>query len=497
MAESRLEEIRQVRLQKLAQLKEKGINPFPASSKKNTNIGDVVADFKDFENTQVVVAGRMNSIREHGKLVFADLVDQTGSVQLFIRDGDLVETNTDNSNIGFGDLNLFDSGDLVECEGRVVKTKTGQISIAAVKLRMLGKSLRPMPSSWSGLSDTEERFRKRYLDLLINPQVRKRFDTKSRVFKETRNYLDSLGFMEVETPVFHPQYGGANAKPFKSHMNALGVDFYLRIAFELYLKRLIVGGYEKVYEIGRDFRNEGVDLTHSPEFSMIEWYEAYADYKRVMSVTEGLFKHLADKIIGSTLIKVGEVEVEIGKPWRMVEMTKLIEERLNIVVEEMEKDELIDFANKNKVELVGGETKGQLIFTIFDELISKTLIEPTWVIDYPVEVSPLSKPHRSKPGMVERFEGYIGGKEICDGWSELTDPLEQRARFESDVKAVRKKTDEAQQVDEDYLEAMEYGMPPVGGIGIGMERLTMFFTNVWSIRENILFPTLKPRESAS
>lgn len=490
---TRIDEILAIRREKLLKLEKMGINPYPSEVKRDHEIGKVIESFEKFENVEVHLAGRLVSFREHGKVSFGQIQDQTGKIQLFIR-GDVLEiTDLTLGNIGYSELDLFDVGDFVQAFGKVVKTKTGEISIEVKRIWMIGKSLRPLPSDWFGLSDMEERYRKRYLDLLINPEIRKRFDIKTKVFKQTRNYLDELGFMEVETPVFHPQYGGANAKPFKSHMNALGVDFYLRIAFELYLKRLVVGGYEKVYEIGRDFRNEGVDLSHSPEFTMIEWYEAYADYHRVMEVTEGLFKHLAHSVLGTTKLKVGEDEVEIGHKWDKYVMTDLINQRLEIDVLKMTADELVRYCEQNKIDLIGGETKGQLIFTIFDEKISKTLINPTWVIDYPVEVSPLSKDHRSKKGMVERFEGYIGGKEICDGWSELTNPVEQRKRFESDVKAVRKKTDEAQQVDEDYLEAMEYGMPPMGGIGIGMERLTMFFTNVWSIRENILFPTLKPR----
>jgi len=275
-------------------------------------------------------------------------------------------------------------------------------------------------------------------------------------------------------------------------MQALDTDFYLRIAFELYLKRLVAGGYDKVYEIGRDFRNEGIDHSHNPEFTMIEWYEAYADYHRVMDVTEGLFKHLAAKIFDKTQIQVGDKTVEIGHAWPRIAMSDLLAQKLDLDVEKLDAQALTEFCRTHKLELVWGETKGQLIFEIFDKLISKDLIEPTWVIDYPADVSPLSKPHRTKSGWTERFEGYIGGREICDGWSELTDPQVQRQRFEIDTKIARKDKSEAQQVDEDFLEAMEYGMPPMGGIGIGMDRLVMFFTNTWSLKEVILFPTLRP-----
>ncbi|MEK9200897.1 MAG: amino acid--tRNA ligase-related protein, partial [Patescibacteria group bacterium] len=307
-----------------------------------------------------------------------------------------------------------------------------------------------------------------------------------------RNYLDSLGFFEVETPVFHPLYGGANAKPFISHMHALDQDYYLRIAFELYLKRLVVGGYDKVYEIGRDFRNEGIDQTHNPEFTMLEWYEAYADYHRVMDVTEGLFKHLANALYGITKIKVGDHSIDIGSKWPRVTMLNLIKEKLGLDADNMSLEELTKYCGENHISQIKGQTKGQTIFQIFDDKISDTLIEPTFVLDYPADISPLSKPHPDRPDWVQRFEGYIGGKEIVDGWSELTDPQIQRDRFEFDVKAVRRETDEAQQTDEDFLEAMEYGLPPLGGIGIGMDRITMFFTNTWTFKEILLFPTLRP-----
>ena len=490
---TRLDELMKFRREKIARLRELGINPYPSVSRKDFTNGEAIGHFEQFENKTVSLAGRLVSFREHGKVSFGQIQDEKGKIQLFIREDLLAGTNKELQTIGYNDLELIDVGDFVQALGKIVKTKTGEISIEVVEVRIIGKSMRPLPSEWHGLKDIEERYRKRYLDLLLNPEARKRFDIKTKIFKETRNYLDGIGFTEVETPIFHPIYGGANAKPFKTHVNALDSDVYLRIAFELYLKRLVVGGYDKVYEIGRDFRNEGIDQTHFPEFTMLEWYETYADYFRVMEVTEGLVRHLATKIFGDTKMMVGETVVDVGEPWSRIAMTDLIKERLGLTVVDMDVSQLTEYAKKERLELVGGESKGQLIFIIFDEKISKSLIQPTWVIDYPVEVSPLSKAHRSKSGFVERFECYIGGREMFDGWSELTDPTEQRARFESDVLAVRKKTDEAQAVDEDYLEAMEYGMPPIGGIGVGMERLAMFFNNLWLIRENILFPTLRPK----
>lgn len=478
----RLDAVQKVRLQKLQKLQELGINPYPAKY----SITHSTADAKNRLGQKVKVAGRLRSWRKHGAFTFADIQDESGKIQIWFRKEKLGESFD-------SVLPLLDIGDFLGIEGEVVKTKPGETTIDVEDFQLLSKSLRPLPSSWHGLKDTEERYRKRYLDLLLNPQVRERFNTRTKLTREIRKYLDSLGYWEVETPTLQPLYGGANAKPFKTHLNALSEDFYLRIADELYLKRLVVGGYEKVYEICKDFRNEGMDLTHNPEFTMIEYYEAYADYKQMMQVTEGLFKHLAKEIFGNTKMQIGEYTVDIGNEWPTVTMTGIMKEKIELDVENATEAELIKYCQKESIALVGGESHGQLVFIIFEHKIPQTLIDPTWIIDYPKEVSPLSKEHSKKKGWVERFEGYIGGKEICDGWSELTNPLEQRERFEQDVKAARKDKEEAQQVDEDFLEAMEYGMPPLGGIGIGIDRLTMFYTNTWSIKEVVLFPTMRKK----
>ncbi len=481
MADQTLEQIRQIRLEKVRKLRELGINPYPSKVDGSpVPISKAVESF----GKEVEVAGRLMNWREHGNVIFADLKDESGQIQLWFQKNTLKEE--------FKILRYFDTGDFLYAQGNVTKTKAGEISVDVSKFQLLTKSVRPLPSTWHGIKDVEEKYRKRYLDLLLNPGVLERFKTRSRLVREVRKYLDNTGFFEVETPTLQPLYGGANAKPFKTHHNALDNDFYLRIADELYLKRLLVGGFEKVYEICKDFRNEGLDQTHSPEFTMIEYYEAYADYHRVMDVTEGLFKHLATEVLGSNDIEIGDKKINIGNKWPRVEMSGAIKKYLNIDVDKLSQEELIEYCKKEKIEILGGETFGQLVFTIFEHRVTDNLIEPTWILDYPKDVSPLSKDHRSKPGWVERFEGYIGGKEICDGWSELTDPIEQRLRFESDVKMARKDKQEAQQVDEDFLEAMEFGMPPIGGIGIGIDRLAMFFTNTWSIKELILFPTLKP-----
>lgn len=478
----RLDAVQEVRLQKLKKLQKLGIDPYPASF----DITHSLEQAKKAEGEQVHVAGRLWSLREHGAFTFADLRDESGQIQLWFRK----EILGDNFKI----LELLDIGDFLGVSGKVVKTKAGEITVDVSHLTLLTKSLRPLPSSWYGLKDIEDRYRKRYLDLLFNPEVRERFNIRTRLVRELRRYLDGLGYWEVETPTLQSLYGGANAKPFKTHVNVLDQDFYLRIADELYLKRLVVGGYERVYEICKDFRNEGLDLSHNPEFTMLEFYQAYADYNKIIEVTEGLFKHLAKAVLGSTQMKVGDHTVETGSRWRRVTMVDAMKEKLDLDVESATQTKLVEYCKNNGIALVGGESKGQLIFIIFEHKIPETLIDPTWVIDYPADVSPLSKAHVPRAGWVQRFEGYIGGREICDGWSELTNPLEQRERFEQDVKAARKDKEEAQQVDEDFLEAMEYGMPPLGGIGIGIDRLAMFYTNTWSIKEVILFPLMRRRE---
>jgi len=490
MAEQTLEQIRAIRLEKAQKLRDLGINPYPSKVKGNpvpiAGVREEGLRLGEASGSESEVAGRLMSFREHGNIIFADLKDESGKIQLFFQKKALEDK--------FKILKLFDTGDFLYAKGSVFKTQAGETTIDVSDFQLLSKSIRPLPSSWHGLKDVEERYRKRYLDLLLNPDVKKRFDTRVKLVREVRRYLDDLGYSEVETPTLQPLYGGANAKPFKTHHNALDSDLYLRIADELYLKRLVVAGYEKVYEICKDFRNEGIDQTHSPEFTMIEYYAAFSDYNDVMDVTEGLFKHLASKLFGEMKIKVEEREIDISKNWPKIRMVDIIKDKLGLDVENVDLVGLEKFCRENKLELVGGESKGQLVFLIFDKLISKTLVDPTWIIDYPRDVSPLSKLKEESEGWVERFEGYIGGKEICDGWSELTDPVDQRRRFEDDVAAARRDKEEAQQVDEDFIESMEYGMPPIGGIGIGIDRLAMFFTNTWMIKEVILFPTLKPEK---
>ena len=479
-----LDVIRKDRIEKLEKLKKLGINPYPSKIGLSGELVKV-SQALDSLGKKVLVAGRIWSLRKHGGIIFADLKDDSEKIQLLFQEKKLGKD--------WEILSLIDTADFLAASGEVIKTSAGEITVDVDDYQLLSKALRVLPDDWYGLKDVEERYRKRYLDLLLNPEVRSRFNMRTQLVRELRRYLDNLGYQEVETPTFQPLYGGANAKPFKTHLNALDVDMYLRIADELYLKRLVIGGYEKVYEICKDFRNEGMDLSHNPEFTMIEYYEVYADYQKVMDVSEGLFKHLAQAIFGKMELKVGDKVIDISHKWPRVTMVDLIKEKLGLNVEKDSIGSLSKYCKNIGIGLVGGETKGQLIYLIFEHKITDLLIDPIWVIDYPKDVSPLSKDHK-KEGWVERFEGYIGGREICDGWSELTDPQEQRKRFVSDTKAARRDKEEAQQVDEDFLEAMEYGIPPLGGIGIGIDRLTMFFTNTWSIKEVILFPTMRPEK---
>jgi lysyl-tRNA synthetase class 2 len=476
-----LEELKKVRLQKLAQIIKLGIDPYPAQSLRKQTVNQTLKML----GKKVAVAGRIRAIRGHGGIQFFDLTDESGKIQLVFKKDEL-------SAISSKLLALLDLGDFIAAQGKVFKTIAGEISVAVEDFQLLTKALRPLPSEWHGLKDIEERFRKRYLDLLLNPEVKKRFILRFQLIRAIQQYLDRQGFIEVETPVLQNLYGGTNAKPFITHLNALNQEMYLRVADELYLKRLVVGGFDKVYEIAKDFRNEGLDLVHNPEFTMIEYYEAYADYHRIMELTEGLYKYIAKKLYGKEEIKVQGKNINLSGQWPKITMVDIIRQKLNLDVQKASTADLLKFARNYKLEATGKENKGELIYVIFDHLIPDYLIQPTWIIDYPAQVSPLSKAHSDNPDFVQRFEGYIGGKEICDGWSEINDPQDQRARFEGEQKAQKEGHHaDAHPVDEDFITALEYGMPPLGGIGIGIDRLTMFFTDTWSIKEVILFPTMR------
>lgn len=484
---SRIDEAIQAKKEKRVELEKRGILAHPYSFDKQHS----VAASRESMGQVVTTAGRLISLRLHGKVNFADLQDSTGRIQVMFREQEL-GTET------FDLFKFIDAGDYVGITGEVMTSKTGEVTILTKEFTFLGKSLRPIPTAWNAADDKEARFRKRYLDILINPEVKQVIDARWTIVKEVRRYLqDTHNFVEVETPIFQPLYGGTNAKPFTTHMNALDVDFYLRLAPELYLKRLIVAGYEKIFEIARNFRNEGIDQTHQPEFTMIEWYEAYADYNKVMDVTEGLLKHLSQKLYGSTQIKVGEHTVDIGGEWPRVTMIDALKKYAGIDFNNMNDTELQTLMSEKKIELIGDFTRGKAQFALFDKLVTDYLIDPIWIIDYPRDVSPLSKAHRKIEGLAERFEAYIGGKEIADGWSEITDAIDQRNIFEGEQRRMRAGDAEAHPLDEDFLEAMEYGMPPLGGIGMGIDRLVMFLTNTWSIKEVIAFPTLRPLRTAA
>lgn len=483
MAEA-IENIRQNRIDKLEKIKKLGVEPY--APRITLGERENIASVREKEDSsKALVAGRIFGWRGHGKLIFADLKDSSAQIQILFK-SDLLEPLNQQL------VALLDLGDFIAVSGKLFTTKAGELTIEVSNLQLLSKSLRPIPSAHFGVEDTETRFRQRYLDLLVNEEVRERFKKRTIITRELRNYLDSLGYEEVETPTLQLLYGGTNAKPFKTHLNALDQDYYLRIADELYLKRLVVGGYEKVYEICKDFRNEGFDQTHNPEFTMVEFYESYADYNRIMEVTEGLFKHLAQKLYGKLEITVGEKKVSLEGAWPKITMLESFKKYLDWDIEKMSDEQLDEKIKESNMDASALHDRGHKIFALFEHFVTGKLIEPIWIVDYPREVSPLSRQKLDNPDFVERFEGYIGGKEIADGWTEIVDPLEQRSRFESEQKRARKGDVEAHPLDEDFIKAMEYGMPPLGGIGIGIDRLTMFFTNTWSIKEVILFPTMRP-----
>jgi len=492
-----LQEYRDIRIEKLKKLRKLGINPYPSRSYKDTDIADILGDYDSYEGKEVSIAGRIVAIRSHGQVAFIDIKDESGRLQLYLRPEGFREVNREDGELEFSEINLLDVGDFLEGNGIVSKTRTGEISLEVYNVRILSKSLRPLPDSWEGLKDTETRFRKRYLDLLLNDSVRKKLDIRWKMTSEIRKFLEKEGFVEVETPVLQPLYGGTNARPFITHFNALDCDFYLRVAPELYLKRLVVGGYEKVFEIARNFRNEGIDQSHFPEFTMLEWYEAYADYHRVMDLAESLTKHLVKEVLGGTTLKVNEMEIDISGKWPRRTVDEIVKEYLGVDWEKVSEDEVKKLQKEHKVEVRGIWTKNKALFSLFDHLVTPKLVGPVWVVDYPREVSPLSKQHRSKEGRVERFEGYLGGIEIFDGWSEIISGLEQRERFESEQKNMKEGDAEAMPLDESFLEALEYGCPPLGGIGFGIDRLTMFLTNTWSMKEVVAFPILKPEDGIS
>jgi lysyl-tRNA synthetase class 2 len=486
------------RYEELEELKKLGFQPFAYSYDVNSNSEEVKNSFVEGEEKTVSIAGRIMAIRRMGKASFTHIQDHKGRIQVYLRKDDIGEQ--------YDAFKLMDIGDIVGITGYIFKTKTGEISIHTKSLSLLSKSLRPIPIAkevvdesgnkvvFDQFADKELRYRQRYVDLIVNPEIQQVFIKRSKIISTMRSILDEAGILEVETPVLQPQYGGASARPFITHHNALDTTLYMRIADELYLKRLIVGGFNGVYEISKDFRNEGMDKTHNPEFTMMEVYVPFKDYEWMMRFVENMVAGIAQKVFGTTEFQFGEQKISFNPPWQRVSMVDAIKEKTGVDVLSASYDELKAIAKKYEADVAGGESKGKLIDLIFEVTVQDSLIQPTFVYEYPIETSPLAKKHRSKPGLVERFEGFVSGKEICNAFSELNDPIDQRERFEEQVKARETGDDEAQQMDEDFLRALEFGMPPTAGLGIGVDRLVMLLTNQTSIRDVLFFPQMKPEK---
>ena len=484
--EAELTEVLRVRREKLAQLVEDGKDPFQITRFDVTHhSAEIKDDFDTLEGKEVVVAGRMMSKRVMGKASFCNVQDLKGGIQCYVARDAVGEDS-------YKDFKKFDIGDIIGVRGEVFKTKTGEISIHASAVTLLSKSLQVLPEKFHGLTNTDMRYRQRYVDLIVNPEVKDTFVKRSKIIKEIRNFLDGRGFMEVETPMLVSNAGGAAARPFETHYNALNEDVKLRISLELYLKRLIVGGLEKVYEIGRVFRNEGVDTRHNPEFTLMELYQAYTDYYGMMELTENMFRYLAEKVCGSAVITYNGVEIDLSKPFARLTMNDAIKKYAGIDFDEVKTDEEAKaLAKEHHIEYEERHTKGDIINLFFEEYCEKELIQPTFIMDHPLAISPLTKKKPSDPTKVERFELFINTWEMCNAYSELNDPIDQRERFAAQDAAFAAGDEEANHTDEDFLNALEYGMPPTGGIGYGIDRLVMLLTDSPAIRDVLLFPTMK------
>jgi lysyl-tRNA synthetase class 2 len=485
------------RREELAELVRRGINPYPYYFERTAYSAQIIAEFREEQPPRTVaVAGRIRSLRRMGKASFCHIEDMQGRIQVYLKHDDLGRA--------YEAFKLMDIGDIIGVEGYVFRTKTGEISIHAQRCLLLAKSIRPIPVPkecvdehgnrivHDPFSDKELRYRQRYVDLIVNADVRKVFVKRARIISAIRAFLDGQGFLEVETPILQPQYGGAFARPFTTHHHALDTDLYLRIADELYLKRLIVGGFDGVYEISKDFRNEGMDRSHNPEFTMLEVYVAYRDYIWMMGMVEEMIAGVARTLNGRASVVIGGQTVDFTPPWRRVSMFDAIKEHTGTSLRGMDINELRVVAKRLHIEVAATDGAGKIIDDIFSERVEPLLIQPTFIMDYPVEMSPLAKRHRVEVGLVERFEAICNGQELCNAFSELNDPLDQRARFEEQMQARARGEDEVQPLDEDFLRALEYGMPPTAGLGVGIDRLTMLLTGQESIRDVIFFPQMKP-----
>ncbi|MEI6020658.1 MAG: lysine--tRNA ligase [Bacteroidota bacterium] len=497
-----------IRREKLKELIANGINPYPAEEfTVNANAADIRENYErdKINYKDIQLAGRIMSVRDMGKAAFAVLQDATGRIQIYVRKDDICP-GEDKSAYDLVWKKLLDIGDIIGVQGYVFTTKTGEISIHVTSFKLLSKSLKPLPivktdeesgKSFDEVSDPEFRYRQRYVDLIINPQVRKTFVQRSQLVNSIRTSLNNAGMLEVETPILQSIPGGATARPFITHHNALNIPLYLRIANELYLKRLIVGGFEGVYEFAKDFRNEGMDRTHNPEFTILEFYVAYKDYNWMMDFTEKLLEKAANDLNGTTLLTVGDNQIDFKAPFKRVTMYESIKEFTGFDISNMNEEALREACTKLSIHADNSMGKGKLIDEIFSAKCEGNYIQPTFITDYPVEMSPLTKKHRHNEGLVERFELMVNGKEIANAYSELNDPIDQRERFEEQVRLQERGDDEAMFIDHDFLRALEYGMPPTAGIGIGIDRLTMLMTNQSSIQEVLFFPQMRPEAQAS
>lgn len=487
--QEKLSEQHRIRLEKLAQLKAEGKNPYETTKFDVTNNAKSIRDnFEALENQNVSLAGRITSWRDMGKANFIDIRDGSDRMQVYIKIDEIGEE-------AFKEFKTWDLGDIIGVEGFVFRTRRGEISVHAKSVKLLSKSLLPLPEKWHGLKDKEERYRKRYLDLIANPEVKDTFVARSLILREIRSYLDGLGYLEVDTPVLHTLEIGAAARPFVTHHNALDIDMYLRIETELYLKRLIVGGFDRVYEVGRIFRNEGMDATHNPEFTSIEMYQAYTDYFGMMDLIENMYRTVTLKICGIDTVTYQGKEIAVGKPWERLTMIEAVRKYAGVDYNDWATDEEARAAAKAKnVELEkANATKGDVLIAFFEAFVEDNLIQPTIVYDYPVENSPLAKRKPSDPAFTERFEYFINGCEFGNAFSELNDPIDQRERFTKQVEEKRKQGANAE-IDEDFITALEYGLPPTGGLGMGLDRFVMLLTDSASIRDVLLFPTMKPEK---
>ena len=487
LSEEEIQEQTRFRIEKLKALQAEGKDPYEELTYDVTNHStEITGDYEAFAGKTVRVAGRLMSKRGMGKVSFCDLYDRRGKIQIFTKIDNLPEEE-------YQAWQNLDIGDLVGVEGEVYMTEKGEVSILTKAYKLLAKCLHPLPNKYQGLKDTEIRYRQRYLDLIVNPQVKDTFEKRSKIIKEIRNFLADRDFMEVETPLLVTNAGGAAARPFETHFNALDIDLKLRISLELYLKRLLVGGFERVFEIGRVFRNEGMDTRHNPEFTLMELYQAYTDYNGMMELTESMFSYVAEKVCGTTLIKYGDLEIDFGKPFERLTMNDAIKKYAGIDFDTVDGDEAAKkLADEHHIEYETWHTKGDIVNLFFEEYCEKNLLQPTFIMDHPLAISPLTKKKKGEPEKVERFELFINTWEMCNAYSELNDPIDQRERFAAQDATAEAGNDEADHTDEDFLNALELGMPPTGGIGYGIDRLVMLLTDSASIRDVLLFPTMRP-----